>query len=641
MKNINVSIKLAVGIGAILLLIILLAASTLYNIDQVVMRGNNALQLSSIQDVSQDLIIGSDDYKLTSDEKHIQTVQMLIKDLRERSNTVKQTLTEERALAGINKILAQTDSFEQAFAADVKAQKDQATNLAAAVNSGSEANALFDQVKTLVNGTAQQPIVHADFYDTLTGRLATDLIEARLNLAYRARVFLMEGTTQSLQGLNDSFTAMQKISQQLQPRLSSSQATTLLADAMVAMEAYIDVLRQTHTLNQTEAEAAAAIDSVYGSMRSTVQEVLEIQAALRANVVSSAKTTSITLTIAAIVLGAVIGWFIVQQITVPLNQAVRIAQAIGNRDMTSSSIEQRGDEFGTLLNALGQTRSNLSEALGEVGGITTQLAAAAEQLSVVTNQTSAGVNNQRIETEQVATAMNEMSATVQEVAQNAEEAAAAAQKADQQAKSGNKALQVALSDIDQLSQGVYQSAEAIQRLNQDSSSIGTVLTVINSIAEQTNLLALNAAIEAARAGEAGRGFAVVADEVRSLAHRTQESIAQIEELIANLQQGSQNAVHMMDSSSSLANLTVEHAQQAGEELAAIMRTVSEIQAMNIQIATAAEEQSAVAEEINASVVNVNNIADQSAAAVEETSASSAELARLGQSLQSLVARFKI
>ncbi|HAB90916.1 MAG TPA: methyl-accepting chemotaxis protein, partial [Pseudomonas sp.] len=133
------------------------------------------------------------------------------------------------------------------------------------------------------------------------------------------------------------------------------------------------------------------------------------------------------------------------------------------------------------------------------------------------------------------------------------------------------------------------------------------------------------------------GFAVVADEVRSLAHRTQESIGQIEQLIANLQHGSQNAVDMMDSSRTLASLTLEHAQQAGDELAAIMRTVSEIQAMNIQIATAAEEQSAVAEEINASVVNVNNIADQSAAAVEETSASSAELARLGQSLQSLVA----
>jgi methyl-accepting chemotaxis protein len=403
----------------------------------------------------------------------------------------------------------------------------------------------------------------------------------------------------------------------------------------------MEVLRHSYVLNKAQIETEKAMNDVYANMRTNIDEIVAIQTFFRAEVASNAKTTSITLTLVAIILGSLIGLVIVKQITQPLNQAVLIAQAIGNRDMTGNGVEQRSDEFGTLLKALDQTRNNLNEALGEVNGITTQLAAAAEELSVVTHQTSTGVNNQRIETEQVATAMNEMSATVHEVAQNSEEAAAAAQKADRQAQTGNQALQVALADINKLSQDVNTSAEAIQRLNQDSSSIGTVLTVINSIAEQTNLLALNAAIEAARAGEAGRGFAVVADEVRNLAHRTQESIAQIEQLIANLQQGSKNAVDMMDSSRSLASLTLEHALLAGEELEAITRTVSEIQAMNIQIATAAEEQSAVAEEINASIVNVNNIADQSAAAVEEASASSAELARLGQSLQSLVARFKI
>ncbi len=249
--------------------------------------------------------------------------------------------------------------------------------------------------------------------------------------------------------------------------------------------------------------------------------------------------------------------------------------------MTSTLFEHRRDEFGTLLKALDQTRKNLSEALGEVNGITTQLAAAAEELSVVSHQTSTGVNNQRIETEQVATAMNEMSATVQEVAQNAEEAAAAAQKPTvrrNQAIKHCKWLYLILTSSHKVCTKVQkQYSVSIE----DSGSIGTVLTVINSIAEQTNLLALNAAIEAARAGEAGRGFAVVADEVRNLAHRTQQSIAQIEQLIANLQQGSKNAVDMMDSSRSLASLTLEHALLAGEELEAITRTVSEIQAMNM------------------------------------------------------------
>lgn len=640
MKNINVSIKLAFGLGAILLLIVALAANSLYNIKQILMRGDNTLQLTKIDNASRSLLVASAQYKLTENEHYIQETQSLINDIRQIINDVTPKLTEARGKASIAQISKNIDDYEKAFNGNSQAQQNKAANLVRAVNSGAQANALFSELKTLINGSAENPTFHEDYYDTVTGRLAADLAEARHVLAYTARVFLMEGTDQSLQRLESSFNALQDINAKLQPRVPE-QTAAMLKDAMVALESYMEVLRHSHVLSTAQLEAEHAMNAVYANLRTNIDELLEIQTNFRAKVANSSKITSVTLSLIAIVLAVLIGFTIVKQITSPLNQAIRIAQAIGNRDMTGTAIEPRGDEFGTLLKALEQTRANLSEALGEVGGITTQLAAAAEELSVVTNQTSAGVNNQRIETEQVATAMNEMSATVQEVAQNAEEAAAAAQKADTQAKTGNKALQVALADINQLSEDVNHSAEAIQRLNKDSSSIGTVLTVINSIAEQTNLLALNAAIEAARAGEAGRGFAVVADEVRSLAHRTQESIGQIEQLIANLQHGSQNAVEMMDNSRTMAHLTLEHAQQAGDELAAIMRTVSEIQAMNIQIATAAEEQSAVAEEINASVVNVNNIADQSAAAVEETSASSAELARLGQSLHSLVARFKI
>lgn len=640
MKNINVSIKLAFGLGAILLLIVALAANSLYNINQILMRGDNTLQLTKIDNASRSLLVASAQYKLTENEHYIQETQSLINDIRQIINDVTPKLTEARGKASIAQISKNIDDYEKAFNGNSQAQQNKAANLVSAVNSGAQANALFSELKTLINGSAENPTFHEDYYDTVTGRLAADLAEARHVLAYTARVFLMEGTDQSLQRLESSFNALQDINAKLQPRVPE-QTAAMLKDAMVALESYMEVLRHSHVLSTAQLETEHAMNAVYANLRTNIDEILEIQTNFRAKVANSSKITSVTLSLIAIVLAVLIGFTIVKQITSPLNQAVRIAQAIGNRDMTGTAIEPRGDEFGTLLKALEQTRANLSEALGEVGGITTQLAAAAEELSVVTNQTSAGVNNQRIETEQVATAMNEMSATVQEVAQNAEEAAAAAQKADTQAKTGNKALQVALADINQLSEDVNHSAEAIQRLNKDSSSIGTVLTVINSIAEQTNLLALNAAIEAARAGEAGRGFAVVADEVRNLAHRTQESIGQIEQLIANLQHGSQNAVEMMDNSRTMAHLTLEHAQQAGDELAAIMRTVSEIQAMNIQIATAAEEQSAVAEEINASVVNVNNIADQSAAAVEETSASSAELARLGQSLQSLVARFKI
>ncbi|WP_371260586.1 MULTISPECIES: methyl-accepting chemotaxis protein [Pseudomonas] len=237
--------------------------------------------------------------------------------------------------------------------------------------------------------------------------------------------------------------------------------------------------------------------------------------------------------------------------------------------------------------------------------------------------------------------MHEMAATVQEVARNAEEACEAAVAADQQAREGDKVVAQAIAQIEKLAIEVGHSTEAMDHLKRESDKIGSVLDVIKSVAQQTNLLALNAAIEAARAGEAGRGFAVVADEVRSLAQRTQQSTEEIEELIAGLQSGTLQVSSSMDSSRSLTDSSVELTRRAGDSLGNITRTVSAIQGMNQQIAAAAEQQSAVAEEINRSVLNVRDVSEQTSAASEETAASSMELARLGTHLQGLVARFKV
>ncbi|WP_409077870.1 methyl-accepting chemotaxis protein [Pseudomonas tussilaginis] len=237
--------------------------------------------------------------------------------------------------------------------------------------------------------------------------------------------------------------------------------------------------------------------------------------------------------------------------------------------------------------------------------------------------------------------MNEMAATVQEVARNAEEASEAALVADQQAREGDRVVGEAIAQIERLAHEMNHSSEAMGQLKGESDKIGSVLDVIKSVAQQTNLLALNAAIEAARAGEAGRGFAVVADEVRSLAQRTQQSTEEIEALIASLQNGTQQVVSTMDASRNLTDSSVELTRRAGTSLDTITRTVSSIQAMNQQIAAAAEQQSAVAEEINRSVMNVRDVSDQTSAASEETAASSVELARLGTHLQGLVGKFQL
>ncbi|MCP1644567.1 methyl-accepting chemotaxis protein [Pseudomonas citronellolis] len=347
----------------------------------------------------------------------------------------------------------------------------------------------------------------------------------------------------------------------------------------------------------------------------------------------------------ALFFGALSVWAINRQIVRPLHESLELAEHIAqgdlSRDLVGDLHLQRRDELGQLQRTMLRMRDSLGELIGHIGGSVGQLASAADQLSAVTERTRAGVDSQRLETEQVASAIEEMAATVQEVARNAEQASGAARQADAQARDGEQVVGQAIARIDQLAAEVERSTQAMARLRGDSGKIGSVLDVIKSVAEQTNLLALNAAIEAARAGEAGRGFAVVADEVRALAQRTQQSTAEIEALIAALQRGAEDAAQCMDDSRELTGDSVELTRRAGDALAAIARSVAQIQDMNLQIASAAEQQSSVAAEISRSVGQVRDIAEQSAAASQQTAASSNELARLGSDLQSQVGRFRL
>ncbi|MFH6597602.1 methyl-accepting chemotaxis protein [Ectopseudomonas khazarica] len=284
---------------------------------------------------------------------------------------------------------------------------------------------------------------------------------------------------------------------------------------------------------------------------------------------------------------------------------------------------------------------NLRDMVGRLQGGVAQISNSAQSLSATAEQTRQGVNGQKLETDQVATAMSEMTATVHEVARNAEAAAASTEQADQRVGNGSQVVRQTLQRIEQLARAMDTTTASIQRLSQDTQRIDAVLEVIKSVAEQTNLLALNAAIEAARAGEQGRGFAVVADEVRALAKRTQQSTAEIESLISALREGSRRAVADMEQSAGLVEKTVDDASQTEVALVAIAEAVTLISEMNQQIAAAAEQQTAVAEEINRSVTSIRDIADQSATAMDETAASSIQLAELGRELQGMAGHFRL
>ncbi len=408
-----------------------------------------------------------------------------------------------------------------------------------------------------------------------------------------------------------------------------------------AVTAYGGLLHDLSTPGIDQASLFKRMGQLGDLLLDTTQKLIQSQNAKRDADAASTKTLLGLVAALALLLGALAAWVITRQIVNPLQHTLRAVNRIAQGDLTEHLQVNRRDELGQLQSGLQQMMLNLHELIDGIRSGVIQVASAAEQLSAVTEHTNSGISNQKAETDHVATAMNEMTATVHNVARNAEEASAAASIADQQASEGERIVGEAIAQIQRLAAELNQSADAVRHLQEQSDKIGGVLDVIKAVAQQTNLLALNAAIEAARAGEAGRGFAVVADEVRNLALRTQRSTEEIETLVAGVQSGTHAVASGMESSLLLSESSVECTHRAVNALENITGKVSIIQSMNQQIATAAEQQSAVTEEINRSVINVRDISEQTANTCEETAASSNELARLGHELERLVERFKV
>ncbi|MDP3977139.1 MAG: methyl-accepting chemotaxis protein [Pseudomonas sp.] len=310
-------------------------------------------------------------------------------------------------------------------------------------------------------------------------------------------------------------------------------------------------------------------------------------------------------------------------------------------DMTVSFTAQSKDELGELGQVFNETVRKIHDLIERVGQTVVEVERQADSVELVSGESNQAVAGQRSQIEQVATAMNQMSATAQEVARSAAAAVSSAQSVNNETVSGRALVESQVGSIQRLASEIDQSVAVINQLASDSASISQVLDVIKGIAEQTNLLALNAAIEAARAGEQGRGFAVVADEVRNLAKRTQQSTEQIENMIDKLQGGVGAAVKAMGASHQMASGTVSESGKVQQALENILGAVGMIVDQSQQIAAAAEQQTAVAHDIDQNIVEINRAGERTAAGASQTESASRELSGLVSRLKQLIGAFRV
>ncbi|RON92160.1 methyl-accepting chemotaxis protein [Pseudomonas fluorescens] len=486
------------------------------------------------------------------------------------------------------------------------------------------------------------------------GEMSQDMLRLR---ALTMRLLLNrdpQALAQNVAKLNDLRGVLSEAQQRYDVLIVLPEERKLFDRFKVAEHQYLEFQAQVMQLSaQNRVEEAAAIlngemSPLADDMAATLKELVELNKhnanlateAARLVFINSRVWVGVMIGITALItIGLAL--LLTRSIVLPLAQSLGVAEVVAGGDLTGDISISGKDEPARLLQALKSMQHNLRDTIRQISESSSQLASASEELSCVTEDATRGLHQQSLEIEQAATAVNQMTAAVEEVASNAVATSEASRESDRIAQHGREQVKQTVVSIESLAQDVTSNAAQVEDLAQKVHGISKVLDVIRSIAEQTNLLALNAAIEAARAGDAGRGFAVVADEVRALAHRTQQSTQEIEQMIGGIQQGTDSAVSSMQQSNIRAHSTLELAKAAGVALEEIASAFTLINERNLVIASASEEQAAVAREVDRNLMNIRDLATQTSAGANQTSAASQELSRLAVDLNNMVARFSV
>ena len=397
--------------------------------------------------------------------------------------------------------------------------------------------------------------------------------------------------------------------------------------------------------------AAQGDAAVKGIDRATSEQLSGLVIALHARANSQAEALSgearrtVLLAVGAMLAFAALiallsAWLVNRRIVGPLARVTEQLVQLSEGRLGQPLAESRRDEVGRLARAANHLRDFFVDLAGQLRQGTGALDATTQELGAIAQRSGEGIRDQFSRTDQVATAMHEMSATAEEVARHSGSAATAANDADRAAQEGETSMTQTIATIERMHAEITRTAAVIARLEHDSERIGSVLEVIRGIADQTNLLALNAAIEAARAGDAGRGFAVVADEVRSLAVRTASSISEIHQLIATLQGAAHEAAEAVRAGAAESSAGRDQVVASGERLRSITLAVEAIRDMNRQIATAAEEQTSVAEDIARNLAEIVTVARHNEEDLQRTQSASERLHGVSQDLSRLAGRLQ-
>lgn len=369
--------------------------------------------------------------------------------------------------------------------------------------------------------------------------------------------------------------------------------------------------------------------------RTLAWQVVPMLVLLSAFVLLNNQTHQFILAMSAILL-SIIGQLLTLN---PLKRVINTCRSVIDNPVARYVYTGRNDDIGQILLALKALDSETAGLIGRIADSANTMVSSSTNLSVAVDQSRSGVETQYAETDQVAAAINEMSVSIQEVAGNARNSSHTSNQVKQETAEGRATVEETVTSVKALQDEIIQAAKVIDEVKSSSNEISTILDVINEIAEQTNLLALNAAIEAARAGDAGRGFAVVAAEVRSLATRTRASTEEIRLMITQLQSHSASAVDVMNSGKEKTEVSAKKGAEAALSLTSIWSAIENIHDMSIQIATAVQQQSAVADEINRSIALIRDMSEQNLDAVSKTTVTSENVLSVATGFSELADQF--